>query len=301
MSKYYGSVYPSFWTGDTGRAIRKAGMETQIVALYLLSNGYKNSIGLYYLPKILISHETALSEQGASKGLQRGIQIGFCAYDIPSEFVFVKNMANFQIGPELKPGDKRVKWVNEIYQSLPNNPFLYEFYELYGEKYHIDKPRGIQGASKGHRSPIEEDTDTDTVTDTDTEVKDVPPPPKAAIAYPSWLDQELWQSFVSYRKQLPKSKFTPTAEKLCLRDLEKLISEHGIEYQQEIIEATIKSCKWLSFYPPRRNGNGTSKPTKLDKTMELFARRERERQEQEAAEEAGNRHDPATACQILPS
>lgn len=152
----YATVEPTFWTGDTGRALREAGVEAQLVALYLLTNTHRNAIGIYYLPKMLISHETALTKEGASKGLQRGILAGFCAYDGVAEVVWVKKMAAYQIGAELKPNDKRVKWINELYQSLPNNAFLYDFYQEYGAKFYIEKPRGSEGASKALASPIED-------------------------------------------------------------------------------------------------------------------------------------------------
>ena len=151
----YASVQPTFWTGETGRKLREAGPEAQLVALYLLSNSHRNALGLYYLPKLLISHETALTEQGASKGLLWGIQTDFCAWDGVSEVVWVKKMAIYQIGEELKQSDKRVKWVNDLYNSLPNNLFLYDFWQEYGTKYHIIKPRGIEGASKALASPSE--------------------------------------------------------------------------------------------------------------------------------------------------
>ena len=151
----YTTVNPNFWTGETGRKLREAGPEAQLVALYLLSNSHRNPLGLYYLPKMLISHETALSDQGASKGLQRGIQAGFCAWEGVSEVVWVYKMAFYQIGPELTVTDKRVKWVNDLYKGLPNNQFLWAFWKDYGEKYHIERPRGFEGAWEGHRSPTE--------------------------------------------------------------------------------------------------------------------------------------------------
>ena len=151
----YATVNPNFWTGETGRKLRESGPEAQLVALYLLSNSHRNPLGLYYLPKMLISHETALSKEGASKGLQRGILAGFCAWEGVSEVIWVFKMAFYQIGPDLKINDKRVKWVNDLYNSLPNNAFLYDFWEEYGSKYHIEKPRGFKGASEALRCPTE--------------------------------------------------------------------------------------------------------------------------------------------------
>jgi hypothetical protein len=76
-------------------------------------------------------------------------------------------MAKFQIAEELKPADKRVKWVNDEYHRLPKCPFLYDIYIKYKDAFHLEKPRGmeapskglprgIEGASKPHRSQEQE-------------------------------------------------------------------------------------------------------------------------------------------------
>ncbi|MCR2581744.1 replication protein, partial [Salmonella enterica] len=90
---------------------RAAGMEAQIVAMYLLTSPHANMLGLYYCPTMFIAHETGLGLEGASKGLQRAIEAGFCEYDEASEVVWVIEMASYQIGEALKPNDLRVKGV----------------------------------------------------------------------------------------------------------------------------------------------------------------------------------------------
>jgi hypothetical protein len=98
----YAKVAPQFWTGETGKKIRAAGAETVVVALYLMTCPHANMIGLYYLPKMYIAHETGLGMEGASKGLTRAIEAGFCSYDEASEHVFVHAMARFQIADKLR-------------------------------------------------------------------------------------------------------------------------------------------------------------------------------------------------------
>ena len=63
-------VSPHFWTGETGRQLRKDA-DAQRIALYLMTCPSANMIGLYYIPIPLISHEVGISLQGASKGLAR--------------------------------------------------------------------------------------------------------------------------------------------------------------------------------------------------------------------------------------
>ena len=54
----YGKVSPHFWIGRTGKELRQAGPESQLVALYLLTSPHANMIGLYYMPLTFLSHET---------------------------------------------------------------------------------------------------------------------------------------------------------------------------------------------------------------------------------------------------
>lgn len=152
----YSAVVPTFWTGKTGREIRALGPECQVVALYLLTSPHSNMIGLYYLPKLFISHETGLTIEGASKALRSLSEVHFCTYDDDSETVFVHEMARYQIGAELVASDKRVKGVENELKKFHNNPLLKAFLRRYAEVYHLDfddeEPSPIEAPSKPLRS-----------------------------------------------------------------------------------------------------------------------------------------------------
>ena len=156
----YAKISPQFWIGDTGRQLREAGPEALLVALYLLSNPHANMLGLYYLPTSLIAHETGLASEGASKGLQRSIEAGFCSYDESSEMVFVHEMARYQIADQLVATDKQFAGLQRDYDGLPNNPFLAAFYEKYAKAFHLtsrrENRRASEGASMPHRSQEQE-------------------------------------------------------------------------------------------------------------------------------------------------
>lgn len=159
MMREYGKMAPQFWMGTTGKALR-GHMEAQIVAAYLISSPHANMLGLFYQPLPYIAHETGLTIEGTSKGLQRCIEAGFCAYDEPSEMVWVFTMAGYQIGEDLKETDKRCKGVQSEYDRLPENPFLEPFFERYGEVFHMackrDSARAIEAPSKDLRSQEQE-------------------------------------------------------------------------------------------------------------------------------------------------
>lgn len=152
----YGTVAPQFWIGATGKALRKAGPEAQIVALYLMTSPHANMIGFYYLPMMYLAHETGLGMKGACKALQRAIEAGFCEYDGASEVVWVREMASHQIGEQLNAKDKRCLGVQRAYDALPENPFLQAFFDRYADQFHLTRGRGngcetgspLEGASK---------------------------------------------------------------------------------------------------------------------------------------------------------
>jgi hypothetical protein len=114
-------------------------------------------------------------------------------------------------------------------------------YELYNPRRHTDGTRPTQDR---HR------TDTGAVTKEERnkgnkEIKD-----KSSAIFPEWIDKDLWKEFKKYRTKI-KSPLTEHAEKLCLADLVKLVDDG--EDQIEVINQTIKSGKWKSFYAVKRN------------------------------------------------
>lgn len=137
----YGKISPQFWTGATGKSLRKS-PEGLIVALYLMTCPQANMLGLYYMPILYVAHETGLGFEGASKGLRSACEAGFCSYDDTTEMVWVHEMARFQIAESLKQNDNRCKNVQKEYESLPSNPFLASFYEKYATAFFMTSRRG---------------------------------------------------------------------------------------------------------------------------------------------------------------
>jgi hypothetical protein len=160
----FAKLAPQFWIGATGRKLHQGCPEATVVATYLISGTQSTMLGLYYLPKMYIAHETGLGFEGAEKGLRRAIEVGFCMYDDETEMVYVPEMARFQIAEQLEAKDNRVRWVQRAYEALPDNPFLSAFYEKYSVAFHLKKSRQtknqslspLQGASDPLRSQEKE-------------------------------------------------------------------------------------------------------------------------------------------------
>lgn len=159
MMREYAKVAPKMWHGKTMKALRKH-PEGLVVALYLMTSPSSNMLGLFAQPVLYMAYETGLGVEGASKGLQHCVEAGFCSYDEESEFVWVHEMASYQIAPELKGTDLRCKGIQKDYEALPDNPFLSAFYDRYVKAFHLSARRGIEGASEGpckpHRSQEQE-------------------------------------------------------------------------------------------------------------------------------------------------
>lgn len=144
----YSIVRHTFWTGETGRKIRRAGSDAQRVSFYLITCQSSNMIGLYYLPLPLLCHELDMEEEAACKALSRVCETGFCLWDAPSEHVFVIEMAAHQIGEPLDVKDNRVKGILREWQSMRKSPFYKDFYNRYADSYHLPVVMAQQAPSK---------------------------------------------------------------------------------------------------------------------------------------------------------
>ncbi len=147
----------SGWGKQVGNCGKKA-LKRRWSRFYLMTSPHANMLGLYYLPILYIAHETGLGLEGASKGLKSTIEAGFCSYDEDTEMVWVHEMAAYQVGKALKPGDNRCAGVRSEYASLTENPFLSLFYERYKDDFHLNVKREScptpEGASKGFEAKI---------------------------------------------------------------------------------------------------------------------------------------------------
>jgi hypothetical protein len=274
----YAKVEPTFWIGETGKKLRREGVEAQLVALYLLTNPHANPIGLYYCPIMFIAHETGLGIKGASKGLQRAFDGGFCAYDEASEMVWVYEMARYQIADALKQGDNRTKWIQAEYDALPENPFLRPFFDKYQQAFHM---RSARLQDEPERSPLEGPSKPPSPSTTPTTA----PKQKGAGALdlsslPESLSEALWEEFVKHRKTI-KKPLTQEAVNRIGNELHR-IEAAGIapnEALGETLERGWVSIKrtWLentheNGTRSRANGNGASRAKRVADTLDGIIR-----------------------------
>lgn len=141
----YGKVSPQFWVGKTGKALR-GNPEAQIVAMYLMTCPTSEMTGVFHCPLMYIAYETGLGLEGASKGLQRLVELEFCTFEEDADTVFVHEMARYQIGVELKVNDNQVKSVKKAYACMPDGRIKQGFYERYKDAFHLGA-EGIETAA----------------------------------------------------------------------------------------------------------------------------------------------------------
>ena len=72
--------------------------------------------------------------EGVKRALLALQALGFCYYDFESEYVFVIEMARWQIAPKLKASDNRAKGLRKIVENLPN-PMRARFIARYNEDF----------------------------------------------------------------------------------------------------------------------------------------------------------------------
>src|SRR3954470_15258185 len=110
----YAIVAPRFWNGPTGRKIKGAGRDAQVLALYLFTGPSATMMGLYYLPLPTLCHEAGFTPEEARVTLAVLAAEEFAFYDEEAELVWVPEAAAHQIGETLKPGDKRRDGVEKV-------------------------------------------------------------------------------------------------------------------------------------------------------------------------------------------
>jgi hypothetical protein len=165
VSSYYGIVFPEFWTGPTGKAIRTEGKDAQILAFYLMSCRYATMLGLYRLLVDDVRSETGLAHKGLVRGFDGLQRAEFAEHDAVTQHVWVREMAKFRLGLQRKSpldrDDNRIKGCQNLYDKLADNPFLGVFFDRYAKEIrltgrrscgslvqtplHVALPRGSKG------------------------------------------------------------------------------------------------------------------------------------------------------------
>ena len=204
----YSKVSSAFWTGRSGKSMR-GDMQTQIVALYLMTCPHSNMIGVFHCPLIYISHETGSSLEGASKGLKTLSEGEFCTYDEETEIVWVHEMAKYQIGEQLSANDNQVKSIIKQYMTIPVSLIQQGFYDRYKHDYHLPK---LDEEGKPLGRGLEAPPKPGTGTGTGTEEEHVP-----GAAVDACPHQDIITLYATHLPMLPQVQVWGDARQKLLR------------------------------------------------------------------------------------
>lgn len=165
----YGIVSPRFWIGETGRKLRSMPY-AQRVAMYLLTAPASEMTGVYYCPVATILNDVGLpseslarDHEGAFKAVMEALKalqsLDFCEFDFDSEYVFVKEMARWQIAEKLKPTDNRVKGIIKTVESMPEPMrarFIVRYNDDFSLGFEVEKQQKNEAPSEPLRSQEQE-------------------------------------------------------------------------------------------------------------------------------------------------
>ena len=203
----YSKVSGQFWTGETGKSLR-GDLQSQVVALYLMTSPHANMVGIYNCPIIYIAHETGSTIEGATKGLQTLCEGGFCTYEEASDTVWVHEMAKYQVGDELKASDKRVPGIQKLYDAMPEGRIKTGFFDKYKDLFHIQNRKP---PSKPLISPLQAPTKPEA--GTETEIKPSPSPKGSGFDPRSFLKTKgVEEPLLSDWLKVRKTKKAPVTE-----------------------------------------------------------------------------------------
>jgi len=242
----------TFWTGSTGRLLSALppgeAVAGKLLGIYLVSGPMAELYGLYRLDLGLAAWHTSLDLATVERALTRLSELGYARYE--DGWVWVIEMAAYQLQAPLKPTDLRVKHIVRWYEALPPNPFLGAFFDRYARDLCLDgrTPRRAAVCGAGLAPPPRPAPPSPSVQAAPVELAPelAPAPrPEAPALFPeipapatkkarraavdlselhAWFEAEFWPTYPRH-----------THKKAALQALEKLRPD--VELRRRMVEA----------------------------------------------------------------
>jgi hypothetical protein len=119
----YRTIDTAFWTDPKVRSLPS---DAKLLFLYLVTNTHTHVGGIYYLPDVVIVHETGLAAGVLDTLWDRVSSAGLVRRDPESEVLWVKNMLRYQ-----GYGEKIFRSVAKHIATLHNCPLVNDFLAFY--------------------------------------------------------------------------------------------------------------------------------------------------------------------------
>lgn len=142
----YAQIHSDFWTTQQARAIAKAGVYAQLLAIFLRTGPHATYSGLYRLPLGYAAGDLNVPVEQLKEAMAALEAAGFAKYDSDSEYVFVLGATQDYLrdtaAKTKKPGagvDNKVKGVVNSLAEVPDELALkLEYIERYAELLQLD-------------------------------------------------------------------------------------------------------------------------------------------------------------------
>lgn len=260
-------VSSTYWTGRTGHDIRKRGRDAQLVGAYLMFAPGSNMLGVFHLPIATLASAICAKPEDLGRALEDALkalrslsEVGFCTYDEELEWVWVREMAAWQVDDELKRDDNRTKAVAKLWLSLPKLPFLNEFYARYRVPFHLPQRPELASPFEAPSKPgagagTEEDKEEQGPSTSDGLPRAEPETGKNAVPYQAIVDL-----YNRTMVNLPKVRELTGKRRTLIRNAWHASAERR---RLEFWEAYFEECAlddFLNGKGPYRNGHENWRP-----------------------------------------
>ena len=151
--KSFTKFYSDFWINPDNTALMQLGTDAKLMAIYLQGNAHNNMLGVYYLPLLYAASDLKQSVKKVRSTLEKLCNLSYCQYDEQTQYIWVCNMALEQLGEEIDAKDNRIKAMQTIWNSLPQQiSFLLQVYAKYHRIFNL-KSRYLEYSTINSNAP----------------------------------------------------------------------------------------------------------------------------------------------------
>lgn len=258
----------TFWTGQTGRALRGK-PEAQILAAYLITAPGHHPSGLFFLPIVTAAHHTGIGVAQLCAAMSVLEELGFIEVDDQSEAVWVVNMADEQM-PAGPATETEARDLLRHLRDFAGGPLYRRWMDRYGERFRnpcstLGKTTGkpLETTETGHVvvSPVHGLNQEEKMPRGTGRVED-PSPKKPARIQPdgsvNWLEMvpeslsaspEFIDAYDEWLKSRRERKLKPLG-KIGLRKQLEFLGRLGVVGALASIDASVRNG-WQGLFEPR--------------------------------------------------
>lgn len=224
----YRTVDVRFWSDPK---VRKLPPDSKLLFLYLITNPHTHVSGIYYLPDLMMEHESGLAKKNVTAALATLTDAGLVKCDHNHQLVWVVKMMSYQ-----GKGDRIERAAAKHVSAIHESHLVGEFLEQYPSvRMHVSCDLEIPHTADVSKcqipySPADSTCAKEQEQEQEKyqEQKKTPPPPKGAvkeIPIPENLDtipfREAWDEWKQFRRE-KRNPLTPLTVKKQLKMLQGL-------------------------------------------------------------------------------